>query len=94
MTGAVFKHNLRASLPLELVESLNQAYFLYVLATEPYKVVPPGKSLLSMLLHSRLSSAEKREDDAQPLLQRVKEAAHKAFWDEVSLLLDCAICYD
>ena len=83
MTNVVFKHGLQNSLPLELVESLNHAYFLYVLATEPHKVTPPGKSLLSMLLHSQLSSTTKGEDDAQPLLERVKEVAHKAFWDEV-----------
>lgn len=79
-----------AQLPLELVESLKdsfkQVYFLHLLATEPEKVVPPGKSLSSMLLHILLSSSNKRQDDVQPLLERVKEAAHKAFWDEVRSL--------
>ncbi|KAF8893834.1 hypothetical protein BD779DRAFT_1435553 [Infundibulicybe gibba] len=36
-------------LPVELVDSLNQTYFFHVLANNPAKVIPPGKSLLSML---------------------------------------------
>ncbi|KAH6914067.1 hypothetical protein BKA70DRAFT_1095564 [Coprinopsis sp. MPI-PUGE-AT-0042] len=82
MTSVVFNDRLQTQLPLELVESLNQVYFLHLLATEPDRVIPPGKSLLSMLLHSRLSSTKRDQDDAQPLLERVKEAAHRAFWDE------------
>ncbi|TFK22560.1 hypothetical protein FA15DRAFT_622233 [Coprinopsis marcescibilis] len=70
-------------LPLELVEALNQAYFLHLLATHPDHVVPPGKSLLSMLLHSQMNSGE-GQDKAKPLLERVKEVAHKAFWDEAA----------
>ncbi|KAF7361821.1 hypothetical protein MVEN_00526400 [Mycena venus] len=41
-------------LPFELAQVLNQTYFLHLLATEPETVIPDGKSLLSMMVHSRL----------------------------------------
>jgi hypothetical protein len=42
------------TLPMELSALLNQTYFLHLLATEPETVIPDGKSLLSMMAHSRL----------------------------------------
>ncbi|KAM6502212.1 hypothetical protein JOM56_002189 [Amanita muscaria] len=71
------------ALPLELVDALNQTYFLHLLANEPDKVIPPGKSLLSMLAHSHIAG-DKPESTArmEDLEDRIKEAAHKAFWDE------------
>src|SRR5260221_9894653 len=71
------------ALPTELVDSLNQTYFLHLLVNDKDKVVPPGKSVLSMLMHSNFRLGQ--ESDKQPdLVERVTEAAHKAFWKEVS----------
>lgn len=68
-------------LPLELVDLLNQTYFLHVLATEPDQVLPPGKSLLSVL--SRPNTASQRGPSS--LESQVKSLVHTAFWDEVCL---------
>ncbi|KAH9944701.1 hypothetical protein B0H21DRAFT_877511 [Amylocystis lapponica] len=68
-----------ALLPIELVDVLNNAYFLHMLATDPERVLPPGKSLLSAL--SRPNSST---NDGEPpsLHDRVEDIVHKAFWDE------------
>lgn len=66
-------------LPVELVDLLNQTYFLHILATEPEKALPPGKSLLSVL--SRPSEASRGATSA--LQDRVHDLVHNAFWDEV-----------
>ncbi|KAG2150493.1 hypothetical protein DEU56DRAFT_32094 [Suillus clintonianus] len=66
-------------LPLELVEILNRTYFHHLLATDPKRVVPPGKSLVSML--SGLPKEGK--DTAKPTLRdKVEDLVHQAFWDE------------
>ena len=66
-------------LPVELVDTLNNAHFLHVLATDPAQVLPPGKSLLSVMSRSRTT-----DGDTKPTLQsKVEDLAHKAFWDEV-----------
>ncbi|KAJ6593983.1 hypothetical protein B0H19DRAFT_1205374 [Mycena capillaripes] len=57
------------TLPNELVQVLNQTYFLHLLATEPETVIPDGKTMLSMMAHS----------PAQ-LHDRVEKAVHVAFW--------------
>lgn len=65
-------------LPLELVEILNRTYFHHLLATDPKRVVPPGKSLSSML-----SGSPKEGDVVKPTLRdKVEDLVHKAFWDE------------
>jgi hypothetical protein len=65
-------------LPAELVALLNNAYFLHILATDPGQVLPPGKSLLSVMSRARTA------DDTPPTLQsKVEDLAHKAFWEEV-----------
>ncbi|KAG2368141.1 hypothetical protein BDR07DRAFT_1457584, partial [Suillus spraguei] len=65
-------------LPLELVEILNRTYFHHLLATDPKRVVPPGKSLISML-----SGPPKEKDAEKPTLRdKVEDLVHKAFWDE------------
>jgi hypothetical protein len=70
------------ALPLELVDSLNQAYFIHLLATDPEKVLPPGKSILSMI--SRPHTQPKNEEGALPSLKdKVEDIAQRAFWDEV-----------
>lgn len=70
-------------LPPELVDSLNQIYFLHLLVNDKGKVVPPGKSVLSMLMHANFRLQQESDKHAD-LVERVKEAAHKAFWREVS----------
>ncbi|EIN11758.1 hypothetical protein PUNSTDRAFT_50628 [Punctularia strigosozonata HHB-11173 SS5] len=71
-------------LPLELVDSANQVFFLHLLATDPSKVLPPGKSLLSVLSRPRTQHTNEEE----PTLEdRVTVAAHKAFWDEARAAL-------
>ncbi|KAI9442359.1 hypothetical protein H4582DRAFT_1927948 [Lactarius indigo] len=60
-------------LPADLLDLLNQAYFLHLLANDPSKVLPAGKSLLSVMSRPHL---RRRGDD------EVEEMVHKAFWDE------------
>jgi len=71
----------------DLIHALNQAYFLHVLATDPDKLIPPGKSLLSMMAHSHLhqssTSHTQNSDSVAVLHDRVEEAVHRAFWNEV-----------
>ena len=68
-------------LPSDLLDLLNQTYFLHLLANDPSKVLPPGKSLLSVL--SRPNVQQKRDDEPPRLQDKVEEMIHKAFWDEV-----------
>jgi hypothetical protein len=70
-------------LPGELVQILNDAYFLHVLATDPAKVIPPGKSLLSMMVRSQHREQSTAPDAITILHDKVEEAVHKAFWNEV-----------
>lgn len=73
-------------LPLELANMLNHAYLLHVLATDPTKMLPPGKSLLSVL--SRPPSENTLVDGSVPTLhKKVEDMVHKAFWDEVRAFL-------
>lgn len=71
-------------IPLELLDSLNQSYFLHLLANDPEKVMPPGKSLLSVL--SKPHARERRDRELPTLQDKVEGVIHKAFWDEVCLL--------
>ncbi|KAI0305569.1 hypothetical protein B0F90DRAFT_1699120 [Multifurca ochricompacta] len=67
-------------LPVDLLDLLDRAYFLHLLANDPSKVLPPGKSLLSVLSRPRV---QLRQHDEPPTLQsKVEEMIHKAFWDE------------
>lgn len=66
-------------LPVELVEILDRTYFLRILATDPEQVLPPGKSLLSIISRPHVTS----EGSSKPTLRRrVEYMMHKAFWDE------------
>lgn len=78
--------------PLELIHALNQAYLLHLLATDPESIIPPGKTLLSMLAHAQIGPNESEERGGQDaaLLSRVKEVAHKAFWNE-ACTCSCAV---
>ena len=66
-------------LPVELIDILNNAYFLHVLATDPAQVLPPAKSLLSAMSRSRTAD----EDTKAPLHSKVEDIVRKAFWDKV-----------
>lgn len=68
-------------LPADLLDLLNQTYFLHLLANDPSKLLPPGKSLLSVLSHPNIP--QKRDDEPPTLHNKVEEMIHKAFWDEV-----------
>ena len=70
-------------LPLELVQALNHTFFLHLLATDPERVLPPGKSLLSIMTSPR-AHARKQEGEQAKVEGRIREHMHKAFWDEVS----------
>ncbi|CCM05001.1 uncharacterized protein FIBRA_07200 [Fibroporia radiculosa] len=70
-----------ALLPQELLDHLNHAYFVHVMATEPQRLLPPGKSLLSAMLRPHLANRER--DGLLPTLHdRVEDLVHRAFWDE------------
>ncbi|GBE81578.1 hypothetical protein SCP_0313070 [Sparassis crispa] len=66
-------------LPMELVDTLNQVYFLHLLATDPDSVLPPGKSLLSVMSRPLQSATQGQLPSLQ---ERVETLVHKAFWDE------------
>ncbi|TFK85548.1 hypothetical protein K466DRAFT_494521 [Polyporus arcularius HHB13444] len=69
-------------LPIELVQTLNHTFFLHLLATDPERVLPPGKSLLSMMSGPRTNS-QAHEGELPKLEDRVKDVVHRAFWNEV-----------
>nr|VWO96112.1 Uncharacterized protein [Ganoderma boninense] len=69
-------------LPIELVQILNQTFFLHLLATDPQRVLPPGKSLLSMMSKPRSNSLVSDESQAK-LEERVKDMVYSTFWKEV-----------
>ena len=68
-------------LPADLLDLLNQTYFLHLLANDPSKLLPPGKSLLSVL--SRPNIRQGQDGEPPTLHNKVEEMIHKAFWDEV-----------
>lgn len=68
-------------LPVDLLDLLNQAYFLHLLANDPSKVLSAGKSLLSVMSHPDVRMPG--NDELPKLQEKVKEMVHKAFWDEV-----------
>lgn len=75
-------------LPFELVDLLNQVYFLHILANEPRKVLPPGKSLLSVFSGVNVDQTDGQSDAVK---SRVQGIVHRAFWDEV--LFSCTRIY-
>ena len=68
-------------LPADLLDLLNQTYFLHLLSNDPSKLLPPGKSLLSVL--SQPNKRQRLDDEPPTLHDKVEEMIHKAFWDEV-----------
>ena len=79
------------SIPYELVTELNEVYFLHLLTTAPEKVLPPGKSLRSVLTsrstETNGSKVTKDDHNLSRLHSIVQEMARRAFWDEVSVML-------
>ncbi|KAI0063591.1 hypothetical protein BV25DRAFT_1883416 [Artomyces pyxidatus] len=67
-------------LPTELIDLLNRTYLLHLLANDPSKVLPPGKSVLSMM--AKPHAHERRNGELPTLHEKVEEVIHKAFWDE------------
>jgi len=82
------------ALPLELIDALNQTYYLHLLVTDPHKVIPPGKSLLSMMTHVNLKKADQDQQDniREKTIDLVKEAAHRAFWNDVRSVSISRVC--
>ncbi|KZT26777.1 hypothetical protein NEOLEDRAFT_1062218 [Neolentinus lepideus HHB14362 ss-1] len=70
-----------SALPPELCDVLNQVFYLHVLANEPERILPPGKSLLSMVARPH-AQAEHGSDGVHNLRARVEDIVRRAFWDE------------
>lgn len=68
-------------LPNGLIEVLNYSYFLHLLVTDPDRVLPPGKSLLSVM--AKPQSMTRDEGELPKLRDRIQDVVHRAFWDEV-----------
>jgi hypothetical protein len=83
-----FPSNVHVLLPKELAESLTQSHFLHLLATDPGKVLPPGKSILSMMSQSHRDPSDRQEGSLPTLPKIVEDIAHKAFWDEVGPMIN------
>ena len=62
-----------------LLDLIEQTHFLRMLLTDPDRVIPPGKSLLSMLTNAKIN-----EEKDSAILDGVTQVAHRAFWGEVS----------
>lgn len=80
---ALIRHGSTTVLPVELVQILNQAYFLHLLATDPAKVVPPGKSLLSMMTSAHIGGQQSSKDQTAALHDKVAQVVDTAFWNGV-----------
>lgn len=63
-----------------LLDLIEQTHFLRMLLFNPDSVIPPGKSLLSMLTNAKFN-----EEKDSAILQSVTRVAHQAFWSEVSV---------
>ncbi|KAI0812342.1 T-complex 11 [Irpex lacteus] len=65
-------------LPTELYQTLDYVYLLHSLAVNPSSVLPPGKSLLSVLSRPYSQGAGENAE----LRKRVETMVHKAFWEQ------------
>lgn len=78
------QHNSSNVLPRNLISEVNQAYFLHLLAINPDRILPPGKSLISIVVQEKLGQNGRDDmDQRAKLQQRVAQAMHTAFWDAV-----------
>ncbi|KLO10382.1 hypothetical protein SCHPADRAFT_906952 [Schizopora paradoxa] len=69
------------------LKDLNDIYFLHTLANSPEMIIPPGKSLRSVLSGPRAAAAlgdgpNASQSSLPTLQQKVEEIAKQAFWDE------------
>jgi hypothetical protein len=75
-----------------LLDLIEQTHFLRMLLTDPDRVIPPGKSLLSMLTNAKFN-----EEKDSAILEGVTQVAHRAFWDEVCrnapAIISSLICF-
>ncbi|KAF8483162.1 hypothetical protein JB92DRAFT_3085760 [Gautieria morchelliformis] len=71
-----------STLPPELLEQINEVYLLHSLATNPSKILPPGKSLLSTFSSRGRHSGETASQTSKTLKDQVSEMVTRAFWDE------------
>ncbi|KAF5354653.1 hypothetical protein D9756_005358 [Leucocoprinus leucothites] len=74
------------NLSAELIQAVNRTYLLHFLAIDPDKILPPGKSLISVVTQERLVLLDQQaENDGKPSPARVQEQVTKtmqrAFWD-------------
>ncbi|GJJ06572.1 hypothetical protein Clacol_000765 [Clathrus columnatus] len=76
--------------PMELLDRINETYLLHTVAMDPSEVLPPGKSVLSVLSsRTRLNTSE--PDSSKSLKQQVSDIMFKAFWDEALESLESSI---
>ena len=75
-------------IPSSLVMALDAAYLFHLLARDPGRVVPPGKSLLSVLVG--LKQTVTRTLDSPPE-KSVQKTVHRAFWDQVNTSLHTSL---
>lgn len=68
------------SLDFEVGEKVNEAFMLRALALYPERVLPPGKSILSLFMRKPEEGDEDRRKQAQAVANTIK----RAFWDVVS----------
>lgn len=66
--------------PASFEPLLNDARLLFVLATEPSRVLPDGKTLSSVFSEP----ADIPQKARNPLEEQISEMVHQAFWEEVS----------
>lgn len=67
-------------LPLEVYEEVNRAFELRMLALHPEKVLPKGKTLLSLFMKKPDEGAEEVRKRSQAVAQTIK----RAYWEVVS----------
>jgi hypothetical protein len=80
----LIQYDANAVFPLELVQEMNQAYFLHLLARNPEEVLPPGKSLISIATQEKLGHrTRENENEKADVQEQVAKAMHAAFWDVV-----------
>lgn len=67
-------------LAVEVSEKVNEAFMLRALALYPERLLPPGKSILSLFMRK----PEDGDDDNRKRAQAVANTIKRAFWDVVS----------
>lgn len=65
---------------------LNDARLLFVLATEPSRLLPDGKTIASIFSEPPADAPQKQ---VNPLEDQIAEMVHQAFWEEVEMMSSC-----